>query len=42
MFIYTNNYQIKIKEVDISGEVTKFHESELNIIHILMTSSLMI
>ena len=35
----TSNSQIKIKEVDISGEVTQFHKSELNITNILQVKS---
>ena len=35
----TSNSQIKIKEVDISGEVTQFHKSELNITNIVQVKS---
>ena len=35
----TSNSQIKIKEVDISGEVTHIHKSELNITNILQVKS---
>jgi hypothetical protein len=35
----TNNCQVKINEVDISGEVTKPHKSELNVPNFLQEKS---
>ena len=35
----TNNCQVKINEVDISGEVTKPHKSELNVPNFLQVKS---
>ena len=35
----TNKSQVKINEVDISGEVTHIHKSELNITNILQVNS---
>ena len=35
----TSNYQVKINEVDISGEITKSHKNELNVTNILQVKS---
>ena len=35
----TNKSQVKINEVDISGEITKSHKNELNVTNLLLEKS---